>query len=244
MTMEEKHDHSEFEDNLNETSGEEEERVDEVVQPDEGDAMGEPAIPVEIEHIEKPDDDLPQITATYQAKAVLESLLFATTEPLTLPRLQRVLGLSIKSIRGILLQLQMDYHRNSPGLQIIEVAGGYQMATRPECHPWVAKLKIARSKSTDNLSVATLETLAIIAYKQPVTRLEVETIRGVDSSSLIRKLQDLGLVKVVGKNPPPRRSHLYGTTKEFLRMFGLKSVKDLPSLADLKQLMGIDRKIL
>lgn len=199
-------------------------------------------IPVELEHTEQKESDLPPIKNLRQASAILEALLFATTEPLSLSRLEKLLGLSQRTIRALVLQLQLEYHRNSRGLQIIEVAGGYQMATRPECHPWVAKLRITRTRSKESLSVSALETLAIIAYKQPIGRQEIDSIRGVDSSGIIRKLQELNLIKVVKKKPAPGRAYLYGTTKEFLRMFGLKSIKDLPSLGELRDMLGLPRK--
>ncbi|MCD6386554.1 SMC-Scp complex subunit ScpB [Candidatus Sumerlaeota bacterium] len=199
-------------------------------------------VPVELEHTEQADSDVPKIKNLRQASSVLEALLFATTEPLSLARLEKLLGLTQRTIRGLLLQLQMEYYRNSKGLQIIEVAGGYQMATRPECHPWVAKLRISRTRNRESLSISALETLAIIAYKQPITRQEIDSIRGVDSSGIIKKLQELDLIKVVKKKPAPGRAYLYGTTKEFLRMFGLKSVKDLPSLGELRDLLGLPRK--
>ncbi len=207
------------------------------VQQNESDTM--PDMNLELERSDKADDDVPEITSLKQARSVIESLLFATTEPLSIARLERLTGLTRRTIRGLTMQLEMEYYRNSGGLQIIEVAGGYQMATRPECHPWLARLNISRAHNKDNLSVAALETLAIIAYKQPVTRLEVDAIRGVDSSGMIRKLVDFKLVKPSGRTDPPQRAYLYSTTKEFLRMFGLKNIKDLPSLPKLRELMGL-----
>lgn len=198
-------------------------------------------ITLELEPTEKP-SDLPPISSLCQAKAILETLLFATTEPLSLNRLVKLTGLSQRTLRGLLLQLQLEYQRNSAGLQILEVAGGFQMATRPECHPWLAKLKLSRTRTQEQLSVAALETLGIIAYKQPITRLEIDAIRGVDSSGIIRKLLEMDLIKVVGKKPAPQRANLYGTTREFLRMFGLKSLNELPSLSDLRDLLGLARR--
>lgn len=171
-----------------------------------------------------------------QVKPVVESLLFSTTESLSVKRISRILpGIDAKKVRHILLDLKDSYDREGRGFQIVEVAGGYQMATRKQYAPYV--MRLSRKKKRSPLSTAALETLAIIAYKQPIIRAEIEAIRGVDSSGVIRALQDVNLVEVVGKKEVIGRPSLYGTTEEFLKIFGLKKLSDLPSMKELKEMM-------
>ena len=218
------------------------EYVEEEEEPEQADDV-EPQsisdIEVQLERSETAEEDVPQIESISQAKHILEALLFAATEPLSLTRIEKITGLNRRTLRGLVLQLQMEYYRNGGGLQVIEVAGGYQMATCPEYHHWIARLRIGKSRTKGTLTVSVLETLAIIAYKQPITKADIDSIRGVDSSGTMKKLVEARLVRVVGRKPPPQRSYLYGTTKDFLLMFGLKNIKDLPSLPELKELMGI-----
>ncbi|MFH0793226.1 MAG: SMC-Scp complex subunit ScpB [bacterium] len=169
-----------------------------------------------------------------QVKPILEALLFTTNDPLSLPRLSQVLsGFPVKELRDILRELQNEYAREGRGLQIVEVAGGFQIATRPEYGLWVTRFH--RHKKRSPLSQATLETLAIVAYRQPVIRADIEAIRGVESSGVLRNLLDLGLVEVVGRKEVIGRPPFYGTTAAFLKLFGLRSISDLPSLAQLKE---------
>ncbi|KPL12304.1 hypothetical protein AMJ85_01245 [candidate division BRC1 bacterium SM23_51] len=165
---------------------------------------------------------------------MLECLLFATTESLSLRRIREVVHpIDVKDLRALLVELQNEYDSRGSGLQIVEVAGGYQMATRPRYVRWLVPFR--KRKRRVGLSVAMLETLAIVAYKQPIIRAEVDAIRGVDSSAVLHALQEVGLVEVVGQKQVPGRPYLYGTTKTFLKHFGLKSLSDLPSIETLRE---------
>ena len=175
----------------------------------------------------------PPVQSLAQARGIIEALLFTTLEPLSLKRLSALLEpLAAKEIRGVILELQEEYDRRNGGLQLLEVAGGFQLATRAAYGDWVLLLHRHRKRPT--LSPAALETLAIIAYKQPITRAEIESVRGVDSSSIARMLEEIEFVKVVGHKEIVGRPRLYGTTKKFLKAFGLSSLNDLPSIAELK----------
>lgn len=191
------------------------------------------------ELLEEPtlDETPATLSSRTDIKAALEALLFATTEPLSVSRLARILdGVPISEIRSLLLELHGEYDARHGGLQIAEVAGGFQMATRPQYAPWLYKMK--PSKRRVPLSQATLETLAIIAYKQPITRAEIEAIRGVDSSATLHTLLELGLVEVGGKREVPGRPQVYVTTQLFLKSFGLKSLGDLPSVQELRKMFA------
>lgn len=177
------------------------------------------------------------LTTPSEIKAALEALLFVTTEPLSVSRLAKILaGPTPSQIHSLLLELQAEYDGSLRGMQIVEVAGGFQMATRPQFAEWIYRLKPSRRRNP--LSQATLETLAIIAYKQPITRAEVEAIRGVDSSGTIHTLMELGLVDVGGRREVPGRPQLYVTTAQFLKVFGLRSLGDLPSIQELRRMFA------
>jgi segregation and condensation protein B len=133
--------------------------------------------------------------------------------------------------------LRADY-ANRPGLTFVEVAGGYQIVTRPELHEWVRRL--FHERSTQKLSVAALETLAVIAYKQPVTALEVTEVRGVNASGVLSTLLERNLIKIVGRKNVVGRPFMYGTTKEFLIRFGLKDLGDLPRIEDMADALGFN----
>ena len=167
-------------------------------------------------------------------KAAIECLLFTTPYPLSLAKLRVLLGKAdLKTLRGAVSQLQMEYDARGGGLQVLESAEGYQMCTRPEYAEVILNLHQHRKRNP--LSLSALETLAIIAYKQPVTRAEIEMIRGVESSGVVRNLCDMGLVKVVGRKEVIGRPQLYGTTNIFLNTFGLKNTSDLPSIQSLRR---------
>jgi segregation and condensation protein B len=173
-----------------------------------------------------------------EAKAILECALFTTNDALPLPRLSKLLSnMDSKTLRALIQELQHEYEARQSGLQIVEVAGGYQLATRPGLAPWILRLHHHRTRNP--LTPAALETIAIIAYKQPITRAETEAIRGVDSSGIIRNLVELGLVEVVGKKDVVGYPMLYGTTNLFLKTFGLKCLSDLPSIQELKEMFKI-----
>ncbi len=159
-------------------------------------------------------------------KSILESLLFVCKKPLTLEELSPIIGVGEESVSRALDELMVEYENK--GLQIVKVAGGWQMCTRVENAEYVDKL--LSSPIITTLSPAALETLSIISYKQPVTRLEVEGIRGVASDGVIKTLLEKRMVREVGRGDGVGRPILYGTTTEFLRHFGLKDLGDLPAL--------------
>jgi len=168
------------------------------------------------------------------AKPVLESLLFASPDPLSIKQLAPLMpGMNTKALRRLVLDLQIEYDQQGRGFQIIELAGGYQLATRQQFAPYIVRLN--KNKKRTPLSTPALETLAIIAYKQPIVRAEIEAIRGVDSSGVIHSLLDLNLIKVTGRKEVIGRPPLYGTTEEFLKVFGLRRLNDLPSIRELRE---------
>ncbi len=170
----------------------------------------------------------------HELTAVIEALLFVAGEPMSLDKLTEVLeGTDTGRIREALDRLRQNYDAAGRGLQIVEVAGGYQIATRSECAPWIRALE--KIKSATRLSRSGLETLAIVAYKQPVTRGEIEAIRGVDSAGVLKTLLERRIVKIVGRREGLGRPMLYGTTREFLHYFGLKDLSELPALKELKE---------
>ena len=172
-------------------------------------------------------------------KPVIEALIFASPEPVTLKTLCRMLdGEPKEDVEAALAAVRADYDRPG-GLQIVEVAGGYQITTRPELHEWVRKL--FHERTTQKLSVQALETLAVIAYKQPVTAPEIAEIRGVSSSSgVLSTLIERKLVKTVGRKQVVGRPFMYGTTREFLERFGLNDVGDLPKVDELSDALGFE----
>lgn len=168
-------------------------------------------------------------------KAIIESLLFVTDGALSIKRLKSVLGddITVQEIKEAVRGLMVDYEADKRGFMLHEVAGGYQFRTRPEYKEWIVKLK---QLSPARLSRAALETLAVIAYKQPVLRTDVEHLRGVDSSGIFRTLLEKDLIRVLGRKDLPGRPILYGTTRRFLEVFGLRELGCLPSLDEMEQL--------
>ena len=170
--------------------------------------------------------------------AVIEAVLFTTADPVSHSRLRGFLGdPEDEDLRAALAQLQTRYERGGHGLRLVEVAGGWQIRTHPRFATWVVR---ARGTKPVRLSKAALETLSIVAYRQPVTRAEVEDIRGVDSGGVLRMLADRVLIKMLGHKDEPGRPLIYGTTAQFLEMFGLQDLSDLPTLRDLRELKEDD----
>lgn len=161
-------------------------------------------------------------------KATLEAILLASPEPLTLKRIGEVIGMEEKEARILVDDLRKEYQKPDRGIYLQEMAGGYVLTTRPEYAPYVEKLLQPKGKG---LSHAALETLSIIAYRQPVTKAEIEGVRGVKVDRAVETLVDRRLIREVGRKETPGRPLLYGTTREFLQYFGLNDVKDLPPLA-------------
>lgn len=164
-----------------------------------------------------------------QGKAIVEALLLASPEPLSLRRMAEIMEMDERSVRSLVDDLRHEYETEMRGIALQEVAGGYQLITNPDCSDWVSKLVAPRAQS---LSHAALETLAIVAYRQPATRGEIEQVRGVNADAPVRTLLERRLIKEVGRREAPGRPILYGTTKEFLLFFGLKDLNDLPALAE------------
>jgi segregation and condensation protein B len=164
--------------------------------------------------------------------AGVEAALVAADEPLTLRRLAAVAGLAdAVEARRILERLRALYDQDGTAFQVEELAGGFQLLTRPEYHPWLARLR--RAGAEVRLTAAARETLAIVAYRQPITRADVESIRGVQSSDMLHQLMEKGLVRIAGRDDSLGRPVLYATTRKFLQMFGLRSLRDLPQAQEL-----------
>ena len=173
-----------------------------------------------------------------ELKAIVEALIFASPEPLTPKMLFKLLADEPKEdVSATIQALKADYETR-PGLQFVEVAGGYQIVTRTELHEWVRRL--FHERSTQKLTVQSLETLAVIAYKQPITSLEIGEIRGVNTSGVLSTLLERHLVKIVGRKNVVGRPFLYATTKEFLIRFGLNDLSDLPKIEDMAEALGFD----
>ncbi len=168
-------------------------------------------------------------------KGILEALLFVTADPIPVTRFLALLGaVSKHEVEQALASLGHDYEQEGRGLQLAEVAGGYRIMTKAEFAPWLKRLE--KVKAPSKLSRSALESLAIIAYKQPIVRAEVEQIRGVETSGVIRTLLERKLVRIVGRKEEPGRPIMYGTTKFFLEHFGLRDLSQLPPLRDFREL--------
>ncbi len=164
-----------------------------------------------------------------QAKRILEGLIFVSSQPIALKRLQEVVQESDhQTLRRLIEQLNGEYQQTGRAFRIQDVAGGYQLVTLPDIAPWVKRLLQMPREST--LSKPALEALAIIAYRQPITKAEIEIIRGVDATATLETLMERQFVRIVGRRDSPGRPLLYGTTEEFLRHFGLKGLEALPPM--------------
>ncbi len=182
---------------------------------------------------QQPDESAPPVDAgelsNEELISIVEALLFASASPLQSSRISDIIGLgSSRRANTLVEQLRQRYDKDDRPYFVQELAGGYQIRTRPRFQPWVGKLQ--HKQQQDTLSQAALETLSIIAYRQPLTRAEIEDIRGVQSGYILRSLIEKSLVRVAGRSEELGRPLLYGTTKEFLEAFGLASLKDLPPL--------------
>ena len=177
-------------------------------------------------------------TVSAELKAIVEALIFASPEPVTPRMLFRLLADEPKEdVAAAVEALRTDYEQR-PGLQFVDVAGGYQIVTRPELHEWVRRL--FHERSSQKLTVQGLETLAVIAYKQPITALEISEIRGVNTAGVLSTLVERHLIRIVGRKNVVGRPFLYATTKEFLIRFGLKDLGDLPKIEDMAEALGFD----
>jgi segregation and condensation protein B len=146
-----------------------------------------------------------------------------------------------EDVHAALAELKQDYERPG-GLEIVEVAGGYQIVTRPDLHEWVRRL--FHERTTQKLTVQALETLAVIAYRQPITAAEITEVRGVNTSGVLNTLLERHLIKIVGRKQVVGRPFMYATTKDFLIRFGLNDLTDLPKVEDMAEALGLDAPIL
>ena len=174
-----------------------------------------------------------------EVRAILEALIFASPQPITAREVAKVLpGVEKPRWQAALEELRADYARDGRGLQLVDVAGGWQITTRPEYNDWVRELLDPRTPT--RLSIQALETLAVIAYKQPVTLPEVIELRGVKSGGVIKTLLEKRLIRIVGRKEVVGRPMLYGTTKQFLLHFGLKDLAELPKIEEFAEVLGED----
>lgn len=169
----------------------------------------------------------------FNLQKIIEALMFVSEKPLTHKQILEICdGAELSEVKAAMNQLKEHYNVLERGIHIREVAGGYQFCSNPDCADYLKKLY--KTRRVFRLSAPALETLAIIAYKQPITRSEIEFIRGVNVDGVVKTLEDRELVKIKGRKEVPGRPLLYGTTDTFLHYFGLKSLHDLPSLEEFK----------
>ena len=201
-------------------------------EPDEDDEFSDDIAGDEDETMDEDDDFADGMDVTVES--VIEAVLFASDEPLSAQRLVNIVDTgSVKQVRQCVENLNQKYDDGNFAFRIEQLAGGYQMMTLSTYNIWLKKL--LRARTDTKLSQAALETLAIISYKQPVIRADVEAIRGVAAGEMIRSLMYKGLVKIVGRAEVLGRPMLYGTTRKFLDSFGLNTLKDLPKIEELKR---------
>ncbi len=168
-----------------------------------------------------------------EIKSIIEALLFIWGDPLSLQDISEVLEVSKEDVKEIINEMMDDFNFNRRGIQIIQINDSFQLSTRSEHFEWVKKLCTPRNNKT--LSSAALETLSIIAYKQPITKVEVEMIRGVKCDKALNTLLEKNMIKEVGRLEKTGRPILYGTTEEFLRSFGLSNIEELPKLQTINE---------
>ncbi len=178
-----------------------------------------------------------------ELKAILEAVLFVSSEPVPVARLTSILGkISKAEVVQTLTMLAHDLDQDGRGIQLVQVAGGYRLVTKQEYGPWLKRMD--KAKVAQKLSRSALESLAIIAYKQPLVRSEIEEIRGVETSGVLRTLLERKLVRIVGRKEVPGRPIMYGTTKFFLEHFGLQDLSQLPPLREFKELGESEQALL
>ena len=169
-----------------------------------------------------------EVSIKPKMKSAIESMLFVSGEPLPTRELIANLEIENKLVLEIINEMMEEYKKEDRGIRLIEINGGYQLVTKEENSDYIQKL--LKKNRKHSLSQASIESLAIIAYKQPITRIDIDEIRGVKSESALQRLVERNLIREVGRLEVPGRPILYGTTDEFLRQFGLKTLKELPSL--------------
>jgi segregation and condensation protein B len=197
---------------------------------------------LEAQEQEAAPEEAPQSRASAELKAIVEAIIFASPEPLTRKAIDKLLASEPREdVNAAIAELKRDYERPG-GLQLVEVAGGYQIVTRQDLHEWVRRL--FNERTTQKLTVQALETLAVIAYKQPITALEITEIRGVNTSGVLNTLLERHLIKIVGRKRVVGRPFLYATTREFLIRFGLNALSDLPRGEDMAEALGFEMPVL
>ena len=178
-----------------------------------------------------------------ELKAILEAILFVSPEPVPVARLMSIVGTVSKvEVVQALEIFRHDLEQQGRGIQLVQVAGGYRLVTKQEYGPWLKRME--KAKAVQKLSRSALESLAIIAYKQPLVRAEIEEIRGVETSGVLRTLCERKLVRIVGRKDVPGRPIMYGTTKFFLEHFGLQDLSQLPPLREFKELGESEQALL
>jgi segregation and condensation protein B len=185
---------------------------------------------------DEPDESFQQVQSDSERMAIIEALIYVSDEPLGAKSIAEVLKEEQSRIEAAIASLAAEFNERGSGLHLREVAGGWQFATRPEYHEHVRAF--LKSRPSAKLSLASLETLAVIAYKQPITVPEILDIRGVQSPSSIKTLLDKKLIVAKGRKEAAGRPMMYGTSKEFLIQFGLKDLSELPSIEDFQDLAG------
>jgi segregation and condensation protein B len=185
----------------------------------------------------------PEAIDVRELKAILEAVLFVSPEPVPVARLMSIVGTVSKAeVVQALDILEHDLDQEGRGIQLVQVAGGYRLVTKQEYGPWLKRMD--KAKAAQKLSRSALESLAIIAYKQPLVRAEIEEIRGVETSGVLRTLCERKLVRIVGRKDVPGRPIMYGTTKFFLEHFGLQDLTQLPPLREFKELGESEQALL
>lgn len=168
-----------------------------------------------------------------QVKRIIEALLFVSERPIHLNEFKELFEeIDTKALRSFIMELKTEYETQGRAFRIEEIAGGFQITTDPAFAPWLKKFY--KSHSSEKLSGPSLETLAIIAYKQPISRAEIEAIRGVNVEGILRNLLEKGLLRIAGRRESVGRPIIYGTTNEFLQYFGLSGLEELPELGEFK----------
>ena len=166
-----------------------------------------------------------------EKKSLAEAILFISGEPVALTVIRDITEMPENEVRQMLDELIMEYKEKDSGIIIIEIANGYQMVTNPFYAQWLKKF--THVNTSNRLSMPALETLAIVAYKQPIIKAEIEQTRGVNSDGVIKNLLERRLIRIIGRKEAPGKPLLYGTTREFLQYFGLKDLTELPTLKEL-----------
>jgi segregation and condensation protein B len=197
--------------------------------PPEAEAAGPAAEPGRVAALEQAAGEAPAVARPLAQR--VEALLFASGQPLGVARLAQALEAEAPVLQAALDELALAWRAREGAIELVEIAGGWRFMTRPAFHPDVAALR--RKAEVERLSPAALESLAVVAYRQPITRADIEAVRGVQCGPVLRLLLDRDLIRITGRSTDPGHPLLYGTTKRFLDHFGLKSLKALPDVKDL-----------